>query len=648
MARSVPEATIAIGRVRAMPFGRARAEAAARQARLIEVEGPDEVRAYALEALVEALTWNGQPKQALVAFIKLLRWWDRHPEHFDVGDQNILFWEFGWIVADMCRDPDIPADRVDRTLDDMERRFRLANRGLERVWFTRLDWELLRQGPKLDSTFTTWLTMPIDDEDSCVACHEEHHADYLLQKGDMAGAVTILEAALAADLSCSREPLGMMAMLSWCYVEQERLDDCEQLMVQALSEVRGSMSLSAMVAQARLFEVLGRGGSLERATGLLNKIADDMRVASPFLRLEVWRRLMVGAKCLVDLGYKETGINLIGIRSKTLGELVGEARGAALYLAEEFDTRHGNTVQEEAVERSWRTGKPTSRPLVVAPARPEPKPVWQPLSPARAGIEAEPTMREYAEQAFQLGMHEEAAVLYRKAANAFQLQGRLVDAGWCLAEAAHNAQQLGREDEAGRDYIEAQARLKAAGVTLEQIAPLFIAWAPGVQHSDYATFVRLALQDYPTPARPGDSEELEQILGHILQAGMVGSPLIRRYILARAELHDAVARVMATWGEPGDVTSALAMAQESASRLTMMGRTESAAHSWWLAGKIAARLNEGSADANYTLALQGFIATGEHNNRFASMVAQEYADYLAGNGRVGKATQVLAIGRRDY
>jgi len=640
MGRSVPEATIAIGRVRSMPFGRSRAEAAARQVRLIEAEGPDEVRAYALESQVEALTWVGESDKAVLPFIKLLRWWDTHPEHFDLGDQNILFWEFGWIVTDLCRNPTVAVDRVERTLDDMERRFNLANRGMERVWCCRLEWELLRRGKDLEKTFTTWLTMPLDDEDSCPACHQEHHADYLLEIGDIEGAVAILEAALSAELTCSREPASILAVLAWCYTEQDRLDEVEKILPRALAEIKAATSMSVLVAYSRLFEVLARGGDMARSVELLAKITKDLTTATPYVCLDAQRHLLAGLVALVAQGHGDEPTVLTG--NPTLTQVVEQTKDSVVALTQAFDSRHGSPVQAGRLDAAM-AARPTSRPLLISAAQQASRPVPTPLGqPGEDGTPQVSEVLAQAEEAFDTGSHDLAAALFRQAADEARALGWLAQAGWCWAEAARNCQETGNHTAATHDYLEALALLKASGVSLEEISPLFVAWAPQVRQQDYRTFLHLALETYPTPARPTDTEKIEELMPALIQSSMIGAPLLRRYLLARAELRDAVARVMATWGDAEDNESALAMAEESASRFATLGRTEEAAHSWWLAGNVAARLLRPSADANFAMALQGFKSTGQRNRRFHALVAKDYASFLSGSGRQDKADAILA------
>ena len=647
MGRSVAEATIAIGRIRAMPFGRARVEAAARQVRLIEAEGPDEVRAYALESLIEALTWTGESQRALGPFIQLLRWWDAHPEHFDTGDQNILFWEFGWIVNDLCRNPDAPETQVEAILDDMERRFSLASRGMEKVWSCRLDWELLRGGEDLERTFSTWLTMPLDDEDSCPACHQEHHAEYLVETGDLEGAVAVMESAISAQLGCSREPASMLALLAWCKLELGREEEVEELMPQVLAELRAATSLSVSTAYALLFEVFGRGRDVNRAVEVLDKIAESMSVVTPYVRLETLRHVVVGVDCLESFGLADEPISVKKIEQTTLREYGAWALSQAQDLSERFDRRHSCSIQADRLRKA-RDTTPATRALDFGATTSGRITEVTSLELQESVTKAGGALAR-AEAYYKKGDHHRAITAYHAAGEEAIMEGRLMEAGWCWAEAARHAQEIDKKS-ATKDYLKAHALLKAAGVSLEDISVMFIAWAPDVQHPDYATFKAMALQEYPTPAKLLLANSIEEVVPDFFNSSIVASPLLRRYYLARAELRDCVARVMATWGDDADLEEAQAMAEESASRFSTLGRTDQACHGWWLAGRIAARREsrqsrhsiDSKVEVNYSLALEGFLATGTRSYLHGAAAAGEFAAYLSEKGRLEQAEEVLA------
>jgi len=638
VARTVPEATFAIGSVRAMPFGRARSEAAARQVRLAEAEGPDEVRAYALETFIEALTWVGESQQALVPFIKLLRWWDTHPEFFDAGDQNIMFWEFGWIVNDMGRTSSVPAERVDKALDDMAKRFALANRGMERVWNARLEWAMISGSDDVDKVFSSWLTMPVDDEDSCQPCHDATHAGYLLFRGDRDGAMAILETAVASEVRCSKEPASMLAMLAWCYLEMDRLDDVEKLLSQVVVELSSATSLSVLTAQARLFEIFARGQLYDRAVGLMGKIAQGMATSTEFVRLDALRSLWAGLACLVAQGHGDQEVVFDG-QEFTVGELLAKTETDARQLATQFDDRHSIDIHRQKLSRISSVTS-TSRPLVFqqyslpeVPTKNRPRPL---------GTHGSRT-RLQAEGLHEKGYTKRAIAHYYLASEEAQARGNLLEAGWCIAEAARLHQNAGQLIEAGKDYLKAVTYLQAAGIKLEEIVPLFVAWAPGVQSEHYQDYLAQALVDYPSPAQEQFDLIIHEVPPHAVNRVVLSSPMVKRFVRVRSELKDAVARVMATWGSKDDQAKALDMAEESATWMDALGYTDYAAHTWWLAGRLGALQDSPSTNESFTWALRGFSLAGKRGTSFGRLAVEDYAVYLREKGRESEAAEFLQM-----
>lgn len=639
MGRSIPEATIAVGRIRSMPFGRPRAEAAAREVRTIEADGPPEVKAYALESLVEALTWSGQQDRVMVPFVKLLRWWDEHPDMFDASDQNIMFWEFGWVMAALSQSASVPVDRVERVLDDMQRRFALASRGMERVWSSRMEWALISGSPRVDQVFTTWLTQPLDEEDSCPACHPEHRADYLVDQGRWTEAIGVLEDGLAAELTCSREPASMLALLACCYVNTGQLDQAEVTSTRALSDLAQATSPSLVLPHARLFEVFGRAGQPDMALPHLAALVTDQKIMSEYARLDALRHYLAGMTVLVRQGFGQELIGQPGLPA-TLAALADDFGRQAEELTAAFDQRHGNQVQAARLAAA-RSAEPTSRPLRPAASR-TPAVVHPPAPPVEVAPDAVVLLRQQAETELANGLAEQAVATYANAAQVAEDQGRLAQAGWCWAEAARliqDAATLGSPDQA---YDAALSRLSAAGATLEEATPILVSWAPAVTAASFASFLRYAETRYPSPAQPQCGEDVEALIMRLVTPAMIGAPLIRRYVLAWAELKDATARAMATWGDGDQAEQALRYAEQAGSRFAMLGRTTEAAHAWWLAGRLAKHSASGDPDSNYRLAIDGFAATGERNIAFQHEAAGEYQAFLLDHQRPDEAADMSA------
>lgn len=663
-----------------MPLGQARNEAAEREVRVIETEGPDEVRAYALESLVEALSWTGQAEKSVAAFVRLLRWWDAHPEHFDEADQDIMFWEFGWIVSDLARLVTVPRSRVEATFADMERRFAEADRGMERVWAHKLDWALLRGGDDVDDIFRSWLTQPIDEADSCDACHGERHADYLLWKGLRGEAIAILEQGVESGVSCTREPASMMCELVIAYLNEGRADEAERMLPKAQAELKRATSLNLAVSHALVVEALARGHQLGPAFAVATEqLSDDSRWTT-YTKLVVARHLIAALSALERAGLGESIVPFPQAEERTVSRYLRHLLDEYEPLSLAFDHRHGNDEQAQRLTRALAT-EPTERPFTLPGDARERQSVSRTpaavftvsggsnptLSPVDSVKVLEPPasaevlaaadvarhentarsalddMRIAADEAFQDGDHTTAARLYRHAAAVAQADSRLRDSGWCWAEAARNAQELGESSVAAHDYREALTRLRAAGVTLEEIAPVFTAWAPHVGPSDYALFIESATTPYPSPADPAFGERREAIITAMLGPSMVGTPVLRRYLLAWSDLNDAVARVLATHGGAEQMTEAMTLAETCAERYEILGRTDDAAHSWWLAAALSDQIDRAEKETrtDFDKALTGFRSSGRRNIMLQAQVARAYARYLIERGHNDEAIGVL-------
>ena len=657
MARSVTEANAAIGRVRAMPYGRARSEAAEREVRRIEREGPDEARAYALTSLVEALTWGDQYESAFQPFTQLLRWWDAHPEHFDHYDQSVLFWEFGWIMSDLPQIPTVPRAQIEATLDDMERRFAVANRGLERVWSTRLDWALMR-GEQVDEVFTHWLTLPIDEEDSCTACHEALRAEYLLWSGREDEAIAVLEAATASDLVCSREPAAMLTDLGLAYLDQGDWEAVETTLPKALAELKKAISTSLGSAFARVFEIYGRGRQPGLALDLLAERLKDVRAGPPYRQLMVLRRIVAGTTGLIQSGDGAYPVDLPTVPAQTIDHLHRWALHRAQPMAAAFDRRNGTAEQTRRLE--------AARAVVAAPrrldftrgttraaARLVREKLAAALDPDKVNqthaVSARPThtvpvirpARARAEACLSAGDLAGAALAFEEAAGGAQEDGRLRESGWDWAEAAHCRHRLRQRAAANQAFAQAASRLRAADVPVEELARLLVAWAPLVRSRDHGVFVREALA--AVEKLPGIVTDQDDglSLADVAGFGLTFRPL-RRQLRARADIDDSLARVLATWGQESEREDALVRARSAAEIYLSLGDTIDAAHAEWLTGRLAAEAGlpeEGLRPMEQ--AASRFQRAGRRERRHFAQVTEELADLLRDAGQDHRAEAVL-------
>lgn len=345
-ALSVDQANQAVGRLRSLPYGLARTEAVAALVTQIEQDEADEALAYSLLTLVDSMFWSGESTKSLVPFARLIRLWDTRPELFDDVDQSMFFSAFAWMSGGLQDDPSVSAHHIDRLLDDMERRYRVAGRALHAVAYERLRWALWRGIPEVDDVYRAWRIEPESDEDRCEHCFRTRQAIYLTRRGRPREAVAIIEAPGLPEQGCPTEPADMLSVLALARLEIG--DAAGALQAYRAFEVNLPKAQSDMAAaRGRRVALLGRGGAHREAILALEEDQDLLLEAMT----EHWRLhflMSTGAAlasiCAID---PETPIALRTVPAATAGDLAHWVRKEVLELAQAFD-RRGNTQVHEA------------------------------------------------------------------------------------------------------------------------------------------------------------------------------------------------------------------------------------------------------------------------------------------------------------
>ncbi|HEY0187147.1 MAG TPA: hypothetical protein VGC67_06635 [Cellulomonas sp.] len=655
MSRTKDQADQEISVVRTMPYGLARTQAAEGQVRLAEAEGPDEVRAYALYTLVESCTWSGEPERAFVAFARLLRWWDEHPEGFDQQDRHGVFWSYKWMVSALADFPTVPAEQIDRTLADMERRYALAGNGMDAVAYERFAWARQRGAADVEQAFQAWVATPRDDFSQCEACDPGDRASYLLATGRAEEGIRLIEQTLTENPSCASEPADMLAHLAEAYLDAGRARDAARTHRRAVAAL--AVSDSDMVgARGRRIRLLARGGQVLRA---LRTIEEEQHLLTggdtPYSRLS-FSRLVGAATHVLRAEHGDRPLRLATVPAGTVAELDDWLHAQADRLAAAFDARNGTSAESQAVARAWRTG-PAPAPLdldvlprMTAPADPTERPgpadrtdrtTHLPASVTGQPSTAQPTtaapvtgpdlpgLLAEAEELVGVDRSEEAAARYLAAARVAEAAGLLVDAGFAYAEAAHCAQVLGDDDGAAPAYAAAVARLRAGGVDAGAVAPVVVAWARAAAVAGGVDEVLVTI------------DALLAELGTARSVPDAADPLVRREATRRrrahADLEDAAARLQA----PRDGATAARLARSAAESYGALGSVPDAAHAFWLAGRLHDALGEVD-EAVWCLesAMEGFALVRQRTAR--GEVANLLIDVLRRSGQDARAEDLAA------
>lgn len=664
MTRTVHEANEALFHVREMPYGVARSTAAEAELARITADGPVEARAYALFVLVESYVWGNEVTKAYLPFTQLLRWWDEHPEHFDEQDAHSLFWSFKWMVGNLMDFPAVPAAQIERTLDDMERRYAVAGNGMNAVTMSRFQWARARGTQDAATAYEAWVATPRDDFSQCEACEPGDRAAYLFDAGRLEEGIRLLEQVLAGSPECATEPGDMLSRLQLAYLETGDADKAAATHRRGLRHLDNGVSMEG--PQGRHIEFLARTGNVERALTRIVEHQDHLVTAdSPHDR---WAFLLsVGtATSLLVAEHGERPVALREVPASTVAGLDAWVRAEAREIAAAFDARNGTDATTRRTEEVWAstpTLLPVSLSVLGAAETDVPVPAASPQPAAPAGtarsaatggpadisalvgdtasaVDTDGAQADGADDASALVAHAEtlgthdpagAAGVYQRAATLFEAEGALDQAGFALAEAAQLAATEQDVEGALAAFPRAVALLRAGGVAPAYRSPVVRAYARLTAQAGTAGSGLAAVDKALAEAGSGPAE------------GTVSAAEEERAARERRELLDTRARLLAALGEHGRASSAAEAAAEEYARA---GDLSGAAHAFWLAGTTRADAGDldGSALALES-ALDGFRLA--HDQASRALVGNELVGVLRRLGRDDEAGQVAeAVSRR--
>lgn len=655
MSRTLDEVNREIARIRSLPYGVARTQAAELQARLVEAEGPDQARAYALSVLVESMVWAGEVDRAYLPFTQLVRWWDEHPEHFDEVDKHAMFWSFKWMVGHLGDFPSVPAAQIEATLDDMERRYALAGLGRDAVAYSRFAWAARRGAADVEERYDAWVATPRDEYSQCEVCDPGDRASYLFETGRTTEGVRLVEETLDRGLTCATEPADMLAGLALAYLDLGRPADAvrtHRRAVAALAETSSDMA----AARGERIELLGRAGHPAR---VVRAVEQDQRLLlaadTPRARLDMLLGVVAGTAALLP-AHADVAVRLADVPAATLGALHAWAAAQARTLADAFDARNGSTRMSRMLADALATQgvpEPLDLDVVRLPAAPaevasgataggvpdgpaaaaDPS-ASAPTSAAAADEPADEPALARAERLLAAGDTEGAARAYVEAAGQAEAAGLLVDAGYALAEAAACAQVLGDEDTSARLFERGAARLRAGGADPVDLVPVLVAWAPAAGTTgEVDAFLaavdatRATLVEEPE----GDASPEQAALAERRKGD-------RRRALA--DVDDAAARVLATTGGEERLQDAVVRAGRAAEAYAGVGAVADAAHAFWLAGRLLDSLDR-TEDAAWHLesAVEGFGVARAREPR--TQAADDLVALLRRTGHDDRAEEIL-------
>lgn len=602
-----------LSRIRQLPFTLARTVAAEQLVHRLEADGPAEVLAFALHNLIETWIWGGEPAKAFLGLSKVTRLWDNSPELFDAGDREAYHWTLRRVVGQIFEFPDIPVERVEAGLADLEHRYALAGNGGSAVAYERFRWAKHQGSADTAARLDAWRTTPRDDFSQCEACYLREPADHFRRHGEPERAIALLESPPPIDEYCRTEPTGMQLVLALALLEVGRPSD-------ALDAYRRAIGAFPKVAGidevcGLRFEFLARGGQPERAHRALLEDARRLHQGdTPYSRLTFLLPVVAGLSALAE---PDRPVRLPGVPASDSGGLLAWVHRESAELAAAFDQRNWSSHYRELLAAArdaalFEPGLDFSMLEVRPPAAVSPAPA-KPMAASELGERL-----QQADRSASKGDLREAAEQYLAAAELAEATGELIDAGFARAEAARCAEQFGDEAGALVAYAASLARLRAAELPARDRLQILQAWVP--------LAVRLGTAGAAVSELRAALAELH-LAGGSQELGDSPTEAERSGSRAWATAADLLARALASTVESPhpDWDEAIQLATAAAKAYAGAGAITDASHAFWLAGRLSR--DAGDLDAaqwNLESAVEGFKLSGRPNER-----AEAGSDLLA-------------------
>ncbi|GAA2818003.1 hypothetical protein [Streptomyces showdoensis] len=555
-------------------------------------------------AVIEALghqlqvyNYSSEKAKMFVPFSRLLRMWDQNPADFDAYETYALHWVFKWVSSGMLDQPHIPLASIEKWLGEMEHRYRLAGHSERAV--RQGEFRVARHIGDLDRAaraYAAWLAAERDDMADCHACELHGQGLWLAELGDDEAALAVWAPVLEGEHTCAHEPHAVLAssllpLLRLGRTEQARANHLRgHRLVRPMESMRGAM--------AQHIEFCALTGNEARALELLAErpayLTDHGDPDSELDFLAVTALLM---DRLVARGLGGQRVPGPADREWTAAELARHARGRAEELAARFDERNG-TDRVSRLAREQMAAQPLVDRLplgvraagpTVPPRAPAPVPV---TSAAPRDLLAE-ARRMTAER------RPEADAAWAALARAVAEGLVELDAPAEAELTDHRAMSLADPEEAAALFRSAAERYEAAGSPGE-------AWAARARAA-------YALGDPAAFAEPvARLRELYEGAGTATARQVSGALLLRARVLGTAEAAEEVlafAEAASATGTAGASTDPGAVAPAAAAGTADVA--DRVAEAEWLLGDAAARDGDaGRAAGRYERSAELFLEAG--------------------------------------
>ncbi|MGK5677195.1 hypothetical protein ACSNOB_30755 [Micromonospora sp. URMC 106] len=348
-----------------MPYGAGQIAATEQLLRRVDAADDRELAFVARMQATTAYVYGGEPAKSFVTFSWCLAEFDRDPQPYHERYAHQLLWHFKYMVTGLLRFPEIPLDRANAVLDDMERRYREGGHSLQAVHKHRFQVaDHLGDADAAAHWYRLWQTTPRDQLSDCAGCDPTTQVQYLADAGRHAEAVALAEPVLAGRLSCTEQPQAILTALLLPYLHTGRPEQARDAHREAYRRLRGNLSDLWDIGNHVEFCTLT--GNDARAVEIVERHLDWLdRAPSPAAAMHF---AATGAAALRRAG--ELTVYRRAAGDRPAGEIAASALAAELTatataLAARFDARNGTSYQSEWIARRL-AAEPTGEHLPLS------------------------------------------------------------------------------------------------------------------------------------------------------------------------------------------------------------------------------------------------------------------------------------------
>jgi cellulose synthase operon protein C len=336
-------------RARHMPYAAARIAVYDEVLRHVDSVGDPELAFTARMEAADGYVYGGEPARAFAPFAWCLNDFDHHPGPYHQHHRHELLWLLKNMVGDMTDYPDIPLDRAEAALDEMERRFQEGGHSPQAVYKRRyLVADHIGRPDEADGWFELWQAAPRDALSDCIGCDPSTAAEYLNARGRWDETVALAEPVLAGRLTCHQQPQAMLNQLMVAYAYTGDTEKAIEAHRRAYRRQRNNLADMWEVGEHIGF--LARAGHehcgleiLQRHIGWLDKAPSPMaEMLFAAYSAQLLRRL-------TEMGHGELTVRRAADET-AVAELALEMATRARALAARFDARNGTDHQSRLIE----------------------------------------------------------------------------------------------------------------------------------------------------------------------------------------------------------------------------------------------------------------------------------------------------------